>query len=328
MLSFSLDNVQYEAKALGAWLGTRERGVFSAGNNLAVSAAGGLGLSVSSGLAWLKKSGQDGVLCTQEEALGLSLGAPGTEPRLDAVCLRLDKTSGQAAIIIKQGAPGAEPELAPPTRNESLDEIYLASVLVAPGATEIGPEDVTDLRLNKSCCGLVRDGVTMIPVDALETQIRELITEIRETLSRQEAYPELLGLVYPVGSVYMSVSSASPASLFGGEWEAMEGRFLVGAGSSFAPGSQGGASSHSHGTKSLALSLSQIPSHSHSFSYNNYRMQDSGNSGYGEYSNVIGPDYTRTTSSAGGSAAHNHGSTDSASSLPPYTAVYMWRRTA
>ena len=35
--------------------------------------------------------------------------------------------------------------------------------------------------------------------------------------------------IYPVGSIYMSVSDTSPASLFGGTWERIEGRFLMGA---------------------------------------------------------------------------------------------------
>ena len=38
------------------------------------------------------------------------------------------------------------------------------------------------------------------------------------------------GSVYPIGSIYMSVNDTSPASLFGGEWERLEGRFLLGAG--------------------------------------------------------------------------------------------------
>lgn len=54
MLCFPLDNVEYEARALGAWLATRTRGVFSAENNLAVAPGGQLSVLVSRGLAWLK----------------------------------------------------------------------------------------------------------------------------------------------------------------------------------------------------------------------------------------------------------------------------------
>ena len=38
--------------------------------------------------------------------------------------------------------------------------------------------------------------------------------------------------------------------------------------------------------------------------------------------------WTGATSSIGGGAAHNHGNTGSSSSLPPYLAIYVWKRTA
>lgn len=36
---------------------------------------------------------------------------------------------------------------------------------------------------------------------------------------------------YPVGSIYMSVNDTDPGELFGGSWERINGRFLLGAGS-------------------------------------------------------------------------------------------------
>lgn len=38
--------------------------------------------------------------------------------------------------------------------------------------------------------------------------------------------------------------------------------------------------------------------------------------------------WTGVSSSVGGSAAHNHGNTGSASNLPPYTVYYVWERTS
>lgn len=40
------------------------------------------------------------------------------------------------------------------------------------------------------------------------------------------AYINLGQVVYPVGSIYMSYTSTSPASLFGGNWTVISGRFL------------------------------------------------------------------------------------------------------
>lgn len=40
------------------------------------------------------------------------------------------------------------------------------------------------------------------------------------------AYVNLGQVVYPIGSIYMSYTSTSPASLFGGNWTVISGRFL------------------------------------------------------------------------------------------------------
>ena len=79
---------------------------------------------------------------------------------------------------------------------------------------------------------------------------------------------DLLNMVYPVGSVYMSDSSTSPSSFLGGSWERIEGKFLLSAtdtGSSqdglvdnanIKPGHTGGEAAHT-------LTSAQIPAHTH-----------------------------------------------------------------
>lgn len=122
----------------------------------------------------------------------------------------------------------------------------------------------------------------------------------------------ILDYVYPVGSIYMSVSSASPATLFGGTWVALQDRFLVGAGNSYAVNETGGESTHT-------LTAAQMPSHSH-------QQNVGANSGSWGVRSDYNADsecaayYQGSTNSAGGSAAHEN--------KPPYLAVYMWKRTA
>ena len=152
----------------------------------------------------------------------------------------------------------------------------------------------------------------------------------------------LLDLVYPVGAVYMSLSSTSPATLFGGTWTAISGRFLLAANATYAAASTGGAASHT-------LTTAQLPAHSHRVSGStdatsvghdhgipNIRNGQSGEYGayaetwgYGSGSRDLTTDYVDIT--------HIHyvdvtsqttGSGKSFSLLPPYMAVYMWRRTA
>lgn len=79
---------------------------------------------------------------------------------------------------------------------------------------------------------------------------------------------DIVDLIYPVGSIYISMNSANPSTLFGGTWEAFgQGRVLIGAGTgndgsidlSFAAGGTGGEYKHT-------LRTSEIPSHEHDFS--------------------------------------------------------------
>lgn len=117
---------------------------------------------------------------------------------------------------------------------------------------------------------------------------------------------------YPVGSIYLSVTDADPAALFGGTWERIGGRFLLGADSTYAAGSTGGEAAHT-------LTADEMPRHNHEIDnlnasgnatpYMTVQAQDK--KGYG--GNV-------QTMSAGGGKANNN--------MPPFLAVYMWKRTA
>lgn len=145
---------------------------------------------------------------------------------------------------------------------------------------------------------------------------------------------------FPIGSIYISVNITSPASLFGGTWERIaQGRMLLGMGAieenhnsywgTVSPGEvnpeyageMGGEAWHK-------LTTNEIPGHQHgpitigtdgvnivhwlSNSQSNskdawgftYDTEMSGNELYSGY--------------AGGGAAHNN--------MPPYLAVYMWKR--
>ena len=71
---------------------------------------------------------------------------------------------------------------------------------------------------------------------------------------------QVLQAVYPVGSIYCSYGSTSPAVLFGfGSWTKIEGRFLLGANATYGLGSTGGAAT-------VTLTVNQIPAHNHSAS--------------------------------------------------------------
>ena len=139
-------------------------------------------------------------------------------------------------------------------------------------------------------------------------------------------------IMYPVGSIYMSVNSTSPASLFGGTWTAWgSGRAPVGINTSDSNFNTvektGGASTH-------ALDVSQIPSHTHAQKINYSSTasstwligagQSSSTIGYSLSTDAVTSGSSRRdglyTNAAGGSAAHNN--------LQPYIVCYMWKRIA
>lgn len=59
-------------------------------------------------------------------------------------------------------------------------------------------------------------------------------------------FVNLLDIVYPVGSIYISVNNVSPANSVGGTWEKIEDKFLKGASSNESSSSVGGNDSHYH----------------------------------------------------------------------------------
>ena len=183
IVAFPLDNTEYTASAMGAFLATRTRGVYSADDSLAVTANGNMTVTVGPGLAWLKAADYWGLAVCSEAAATLTVPtASSSAKRMDAVCLRLDKTGNKAELIVKPGTPAAMPVLPPLQRNDSYDEIYLAGISLAAGAVAVSAADITDLRLHEDYCGLMRDGVTGIPTAQLSAQADALMAQLREAI--------------------------------------------------------------------------------------------------------------------------------------------------
>ena len=127
----------------------------------------------------------------------------------------------------------------------------------------------------------------------------------------------LLSKTYPIGAIYLSASSTSPAELFGGTWERLKDRFLLAAGDSYTAGSTGGEANHT-------LTVDEMPSHLHTGSSNflDGATMGGSQSNRGVFCIGGGWDISRydLTGSTGGSQPHNN--------MPPYLAVYMWERVA
>lgn len=55
---------------------------------------------------------------------------------------------------------------------------------------------------------------------------------------------QLLDLIYPIGSIYISINNTNPGTLFGGTWNQLKDRFLLSADSTYIAGSTGGEAIH------------------------------------------------------------------------------------
>ena len=134
--------------------------------------------------------------------------------------------------------------------------------------------------------------------------------------------------IYPVGSIYFSASATNPSSLFGGTWEQIKDKFILTAGDTYSAGSTGGNATHTHTTQGHILTINEIPSHNHGIvNFNSWGAPGSG-SGYQYYPSLTDLKGNNPTDNAGGGTAHSHGNTGSSSNIPPYIAVYAWKRIA
>lgn len=135
---------------------------------------------------------------------------------------------------------------------------------------------------------------------------------------------DIVNSIYPVGSIYMSVNSTSPAILFGGTWSQIKDTFLLSCGDTYTAGDTGGEATHK-------LTSTEMPSHRHSLEYSTdggstYTTATLGRTGSTQATknlamgDSIASGYTVRVKATGGSVAHNN--------MPPYLAVYMWQRTA
>lgn len=125
--------------------------------------------------------------------------------------------------------------------------------------------------------------------------------------------------IYPVGSIYMSVNSTSPATFIGGTWERIQDTFLLGAGSTYAAGSTGGSATHKHRTPFIA-------SHGSTDTALRLNMSLSSEWNYDQAAISNTPRYTNAGNVSWGGNDIIY--TSNTSTLPPYLAVYVWKRTA
>ena len=91
----------------------------------------------------------------------------------------------------------------------------------------------------------------------------------------------LVDLIYPVGSIYMSVNNTDPSVLFGGTWESIEDRFLLASGENYTAGDTGGSDTQTPTgvVGDTSLTEAQLPAHKHLNDHYHYYAAPNGTGG-------------------------------------------------
>lgn len=153
---------EYYAEDFAAYFGdVISSGVSANGDNLPVTSAGGLALSVGAGFAWIR-----GHLYQNTATKSLAVSTGGSLPRIDRVVARLDVAGRKIETRVVQGTPAASPSAPALVRNADYWDIGLAEVSVAASAISITNSNIRDTRTNNAVCGVVRCLVDTLDVAA------------------------------------------------------------------------------------------------------------------------------------------------------------------
>ena len=292
------------------------------------------------GISSISKTGTSGLVDTYTITL-----TDGTKPTFTV-------TNGAKGDIGEKGDTG--PQGVKGQDGNSIKEIKKASTSGLTDTYEISLTDGTKRTFNvsngkgiKSIAKTSTSGLTDTYTITYNDGTKSTFTVRNGEKGDTGSTENLLDKTYPVGSIYMSVNSTDPSTLFGGTWQRLKGRFLIGAGavadtnSNTRFGSLGAekpdiASGETGGEYYHQLNATEMPEHNHDTNdwtivANKNAIRISTNLGAKclsttESTNMV-PNIKATknedgnrTGLTGGDGKHNN--------MPPYLAVFMWKRTA
>ncbi|MBO5089450.1 MAG: hypothetical protein J6C27_00855 [Clostridia bacterium] len=210
-----------------------------------------------------------------------------------------------------------------------------------PDANTAGIKIVVDNEMSDESENIVKNRVIKRYVDDSINNVDNVMSDESENTVKNKVIKEYIDNLindakkqakldaHPVGSYYWSSQPDSPATLFGGTWEQVQGKFILAAGTytdkngeerTFAAGE------NDTGEYRHTLEVDEMPSHSHSdlmssavntsagatLSYEDVEFS-------GQLLRVNNNTYTtKVSSDIGNSQPHNN--------IPPYEVAYCWKR--
>ena len=187
LTTYPLDDYDYSADDAALFHCTRTSGIY-AGEDFAFSVSGADNIiKISPGLAWMRINRFKGLVAALKNETSIDLGLPDSVyPRIDRVALQFSANKNGTEVVVKKGVAASNP--LPPERStsEALFELHLLEVRREPGSVSITAADITDLRLDDGCCGLMADAVTNVDTMAINAQVTALVNELRAKLGEVE----------------------------------------------------------------------------------------------------------------------------------------------
>ena len=177
---------------------------------------------------------------------------------------------------------------------------------VLHGATDITVDDVLSLTSTNPVQNKVITGALNGKANSSHTHLSSDVTD-------------LIDVIYPVGSIYMSVGNTSPSTLFGGTWEQIEDKFLLACGTKHQNGDTGGSEdavvvTHTHSTTEKYLLTTSGGAIT--------RNSTAGTTGT-KVSNLL-----KSDDGVARNTIEDTGTSGVGKNMPPYLAVNVWKRIA
>ena len=222
MITYPLNNIDYTAEDAELFHCTRNSGIW-AENSFPISVTGAdNNVTIGTGIAWINNEEFSGKVTALKTAKVLDMGiADGVYPRIDVIAIQYSANNNSTDVVVKKGTPATNPVQPTIVRNGAVYELYLASVYRPAGATTITGNNITDLRMDETVCGLMADSVTHIDTEAINRQVQELLAVLYKSITEVKAGTDvaLKSAIYPIGSLYVTSTPENPGTYLGGTWE-------------------------------------------------------------------------------------------------------------
>lgn len=258
-------------------------------------------------------------------SLGLPRGATGATPQI-SVQVTTGAPGSQASVSVTGTAENPVIHLTIPRGNAGSVTAVNGKAPDASGEVTLEMSDIYGLTdaidgagKVKSVAGKSPDSAGNITLTASDVgALASGGTAVNSSKLGGKTLAQIMLTIYPVGAVYISANSTSPASLFGGTWEQLKDRFLLAAGSTYSAGSTGGLVAHSITNDNLPLNMG-------SFTFYGYDGEE-----HRGIVNVVHKNNFKYSVSGDGNVRFKtvtlSGSGTALDTMPPYLAVYMWKR--